>query len=539
MSRADYDRARRGEGWTLERSLSGGPLGQKGDGELNVFLGIDAGTTSLKAALFDEAGRLLAVNRQEYDLLTLQNSWIELDPEVYWDSCCSAVRGVIAASGVAAQDVRALAISSQGETLIPVDDQGRPTRRAIVWLDNRASEEARLIAAEFAVEEVYQITGQPEITPTWPACKLLWLRRNEPDVFARSAKFLLVEDYLLFRITGQFVTEYSLQTSSMLLDICQKHWWDVMLEYLEISPDQLGRLVEPGETIGHLSSTGAEAMGLSTGTLAISGALDQTIGAIGAGNCAPGIVTETTGGALAVVATLESPRFDPWRRLPCHYHALPDTYCLLAWGQTAGMALRWFRDQFCQTELAAAREGGVSSYDVMADMARRTPAGAEGLVMLPHLEGAACPEFNPKARAVFYGLALRHTRAHFVRAVMEAVAYMLRKNLDIVGDLGVDLTEIRSLGGGARGDLWLQIKADVIQRPVRRVLVEEAACLGAAMVCSVATGVYADIAEATVHMVRVGETFEPDASKQDVYEERYTEYLELYDRLKPMFDKRG
>jgi len=506
---------------------------------LNVLLGIDAGTTSLKAALFDEAGHLLAVDRQEYDLLTLPNSWIELDPEVYWQACCSAVRRAVAASGVAAKDVRALAISSQGETLIPVDDEGKPTRQAIVWLDNRAARAARLLAREFAVEEVYQVTGQPEVTPTWPACKLLWLRQNEPDVFARSAKFLLVEDYLLYRMTGEFVTEYSLQTSSMLLDICKKHWWDVMLEYIGVSPSQFGRLIEPGESVGHLSRVGADAMGLSPETLAIGGALDQTMGAIGAGNCRPGIVTETTGGALAVVATLEMPRFDPWRRLPCHYHALPDTYCLLAWGQTAGMALRWFRDQFYQAELEAARDAGVSAYDIMADMAKETPAGAEGLVMLPHLEGAACPEFNPNARAVFYGVALRHTRAHFVRAVMESVAYMLRKNLDIAGYLGVDLAEIRSMGGGARGDLWLQIKADVIQKPVRRVLVEEAACLGAAMLCAVATGVYEDLAEATSHMVCVGETFEPDSGKRAVYEERYEEYLELYDRLKPMFDKRG
>ena len=502
---------------------------------MDLFLGIDAGTTALKVAIFDLEGRLLALDRQEYQLLTPAPAWVELDAEVYWLALCKAVRNAIRSSGRGAESVRALAISSQGETLIPLDRDGRPTRRAIVWLDNRAVREAAWLGQQFDVEEVYRVTGQPEIAPGWPACKILWLKRNEPEAFKRTAHFLLLEDYLLYRLAGHLVTLLALQTSSLLLDIQRKAWWEPMLDAIGLLPGRLGHLMEPGERVGPLSSEGAQALGLTTRTLAVTGAMDQAAGAVGAGNIAPGLATESTGGAMAILATLAEPRYDPKRRVPCHYHALPDAYCLLPWGQTAGMALRWFRDQFFDLETRAAREHGFDAYDLMADAATRVPAGSQGLTVLPHLEGAACPEFNPAARAVFYGATLRHTKAHFVRAIMESVAYMLKANLDIVEELGLPVAEVRCMGGGARSPLWLQIKADVLQKPVIPVAVEDAACLGAALMAATATGGFASLQEGVEQMVRLGDTLEPDPRRAEVYREGYGQYLELYQRLAPMF----
>jgi xylulokinase len=484
-----------------------------------AFLGIDAGTTSMKAALFDIDGHLLAIDSQEYQLVTPSPSMVELDPEVYWQACCLAVRNVIERSGTEAKEVAALCISSQGETLIPIDKEGIPTRDAIVWLDNRAVEEAGLIGNQFEVEEVYHTTGQPEIAPIWPACKILWIKRNEPDVFARSVKFLLLEEYLLFRLTGQFVAEYSLQASNIMLDIQQKRWWEPMLDFIGLSPDRLGRLMEPGQVVGPLSGEGAEATGLSNHTIAVSGGIDATIGAVGSGNIVPNVVTETTGGALAIVVTLERPFFDPERRLPCHYHARQDRYCLLPWGKTGGMALRWFRDQFYPFETQVARESGLDAYDLMTRVAAQVPAGADGLVVLPHLEGTGSPDFNPAAKAVFYGATLRHTRGHFVRAIMESVAYMLKENLDIIEKMGIPVKEVRSMGGGARSELWLQIKADVLQKPVTAVEVEEAACLGGALLAAAATGYFASLEDGASRMVRVGETVEPSRDHREEYQE--------------------
>lgn len=263
-----------------------------------------------------------------------------------------------------------------------------------------------------------------------------------------------------------------------------------MLEFIGIAPNQLGELTDPGEIVGSLSEEGAQSVGLSTKTLAVTGAMDQAASAVGAGNLIPGLVTETTGGALAVLVTLDKPLFDPQFRVPCHCHVRRDCCCLLPWGQTAGMVLRWFRDRFFELESQVACSIDLDSYDLMTRMAARIPPGSDGLLILPHLEGAACPEFNPAARGVFFGVTLKHTKAHFVRAIMESVAYMLKKNLDIVEERG------------ARSKLWLSIKADVLQKPVRTVASEETACLGAALIAATATGFFSSLEEAASRIVR-------------------------------------
>ena len=210
------------------------------------FLGIDAGTTSMKSALFDESGRMLAVARAEYELLTPAPAIVECDAETYWRVCCAVVRQVVSQSGVAPATIATLAISSQAETLVLLDAAGAPTRRVIVWLDNRAVDEAAAIAEHFGTEAMFRISGQPEVVPTWPACKILWVKRNEPAVFAATAKFLLLEDYLLYRLTGEYVTEMALQSDSLLVDINTRQWFQPMLDYLGVGPEHFGRLVEPG-----------------------------------------------------------------------------------------------------------------------------------------------------------------------------------------------------------------------------------------------------------------------------------------------------
>jgi xylulokinase len=225
---------------------------------------------------------------------------------------------------------------------------------------------------------------------------------------------------------------------------------------------------------------------------------------------------------------------DPGRHIPCHYHAIPNTYCLLPWGQTAGMALRWFRDVIYAPGQDFQNNGDML-YRQMTVQAATVPPGSTGLIFLPHLEGAACPEFNPAAKGVFFGLTLRHTQAHMIRAVMESVSYMLKNNLDLVSRMGVPINEIRSMGGGAKSDLWLQMKADVLQKPVQRVNTEEAACLGATILASVCTGDYGNIVEAVNNMVKPGQTFFPDPAKERVYQEGYEKYRKLYDQLEPLF----
>jgi sugar (pentulose or hexulose) kinase len=502
---------------------------------MSLFLGVDAGTTAMKAGLFDLDGHALAIASQEYSLETPHPAWVEMNPEIYWQTCCQAVRRVLEQSRAQAKDVRGLAISSQGETLIALDAAGKPTRKAIVWLDNRAAEQSEALRKDFSQAELFEVTGQPDAIPTWPACKLRWMRENEPETFAHSRYFMLLEDYLAFRMTGERIAGTALHTSSLFLDIRTRQWWQPMLTFAGIEESQLGRLTDPGEKIGELSEQGAAAMGLAAGIPLVCGGMDQVVSAVGAGNTAPGVFSETTGTALVALVTFDQPAYDPAGKLPCHVHAAPGKYAVMPWCQTAGMALRWFRDEFFGLEAEMALAAGRDPYDEMTRLAAETPPGAAGLRVLPHLEGAVSPEYDPDARAVFYGATLRHGRGHFVRGIMESVAFMLRKNLALIEAMGLTVSEVRSLGGAARSRLWLQIKADVLQKPIVTLENEETSLLGAALIAATAAGEFRSLEEGAARMVRVRERILPEPANAVIYERAYREYLELYNRLQPLF----
>lgn len=500
-----------------------------------LFLGIDAGTSTMKAALFDARGIIQALDHQEYTLLTPAPGWVELPPETYWQTCVQAIRNLLAKCQAKPEEIACLCISSQGETLICLDRQGSPLRNAIVWLDNRAVNEARRIAAEFSDRKLYHTTGQPQVTPALPASTMLWLQHNQPEIFRLTRHFCLLEDYLLYRLTGRHVTSTALQTSSLLLNIHKRQWWLPMLDFVQVDPSRLGELVEPGVSVGKIGPAAAAETGLSVNTQAVSGGMDQVVGAVGAGNIAPGKITAMIGSALAIVATLARPLFDPLERIPCHCHAAFDRYCLLPWAQTAGMALKWFRDTFFTAEAHQARASGEDIYAQMTGPAADIPPGCEGMTALPHLEGAICPEFNPHARGVFFGATLRHSRAHFVRAILESVAFMLRRNLEVIEQLGGAVEEITLMGGGARSPLWVQIKANVLQKPIRVLRSAEIGCLGAAILGTVAHGTHTNLPAAMAAMTPVSDIIQPDRQTADVYTQAYLRYIALYDLLLPLF----
>ncbi len=500
-----------------------------------LLLGVDAGTTALKAGLYDEAGRCLAAAVEEYALDTPSPDRVELAAETYWRAATNAVRRVLAEGRAGRDDVAAMAVSSQGETLVPVAADGRPLGPAIVWLDNRADREARELASRFDDGTVYATTGVPAVVPTWPACKMLWLRRNEPGLFASAARFLLVEDFLLHRLTGRFVTDGGIQSTSLVYDIRTGRWWGEMLEAVGIGPERLPELAGTGTVVGRLTPTAADALGLTSGIPVVAGGMDQGAGAVGVGNIGPGVISESTGGALTLQASVERSDGDPTRRTPVYVHSAPGGYLYCPVCPTGGMALTWFRDRFGGPEVARAAAEGGSAYELLTELAATAPAGSDGLVMLPHLSGAFSPEYEPRARGVFFGFTLGHERAHFARAVLEAVAFMLRRNLELLTDAGARAGEVRSHGGGARSSLWTQIKADVCRLPVVTLEGGDAAILGDAMLAGVATGVFRDLDEACRAMVRPRERYEPDPTSAGVYEEAYRRYLELFDVLRPLF----
>jgi xylulokinase len=499
------------------------------------ILALDLGTTAIKVAVVDMQGRLVSTSTQEYSLLTPDTLSVELPVETYWAAFKAGVRDALAKSGVSGESLACMGISAQGETLIIIDEAGRPLRNAIVWMDNRAQEEAAELSAKFPPALSYKITGQVSIVPTWPASKLLWLRKREPENFRKIHKILLIEDYFIYRLTGAFACEGSLICSTAYWDINTKKWWPEMLSYLGISESQLPQICEPGDKVGAIKADVAKEIGVSPQMTVCAGVLDQAAGTIGVGNIAPGLFSENTGAALAICATVNNSFMDPAFQMPCHYHGIKNLYMAHTF-TTGGMALKWFRDAFCDLEALLGKKTGLDDYYLLDKEAALVPPGSDGLVMLPHLQGAMAPEANPRAKGVYFGITMKHTRAHFIRAVMEGVGFIVMRNIEAIESMGIPVKEIRVLGGGSRSAVWNQIKADITGRVIWTTANADAACLGAAIIAGVSCGLFPGVKDAVGKMVTLKQKFEPDAENHRVYQKLFARYKQLYAALCPLFE---
>lgn len=460
---------------------------------MKYLFGADIGTTSLKAAVFDENGKQIRITTKDYTLI-VNDDRVEFPTEDYFQLFSEAYHEIT--EGL---EIAALAVDTQCETMILTDEDGKPIRNAIVWLDNRAAKQAEDIKTRFGNEEVFKMTGQPEITATWPAAKLLWVKENEPEIFAQTKKIFLLEDYILYRLTGEFVSEYTLQSSSLYFDINNFTWWKEMLDFIGISEDQLPKLHHSATVVGEYE-----------GAKVVTGAIDQIAGAIGAGVIGKGIISEMTGTTMTIFMPCENvPKYNPESIIPCHVN-FDGKYCQLMWTSTAGIALKWFKNNFC--------EG--FSFDDLNVIAKKVPAGCDGLTFLPYLCGSTMPKYNPDAKGAFLGLTMEHTRGHAARSVMEAVACLLKENLDYIG---VDCSEIRSMGGGAFSELWCQMKADMTGKRIVTLENNETACLGTVFLAGMGVGIFKDISECS-KMIAVKKVYEPGT---DDYTECYNRFLEL------------
>lgn len=472
------------------------------DKKTKNFLGIDIGTTSLKAAVFDADGNRKGVRAVDYTLDTdAETGFIEFDPNEYINMCRRVIDELEAECG----RIDALSVDTQGETLIFADADGRALCPAVVWLDNRATAEAEEIKAAFGNKRVYEVTGQPEITAGWPASKLLWFKKNKPDIWERTEKIFMLEDWVLYKLSGEFVTEPTIQSSTIYYDITSGDWWGEMLDFIGLDRKKLPQIKPSAHFIGEYN-----------GIKVVTGALDQIAGTIGTGVTDQSKISEMTGTIMAICVMRDTiPPYNPDSIIPCHAHAIDGKYCLILWSSTAGMALKWFKNNFAENY----------SFPELDKIASAVPAGCDGLTMLPYFCGSTMPKYNPEATASFTGITLSHTRAHFARSIMEAVAFTLKQNLEYVGDDGID--EIRITGGGAASKLWAQIKADVTGKRLRTVSESETACLGGAMLAAVGVGEFASISEAADAIVRGKSEYAPSGVSYDAAYQRYSKLDEL------------
>lgn len=499
------------------------------------IISVDLGTTALKIALVDSDGKFLSVSNHEYELITPKSSYVEEEPEIYWKSFKKGLEEIKSNIKIDKGQIKAIGISAQGETLLFLDKNGRTLRNAIVWMDNRAHKESEILKEKFGDENCYKITGQVSFDPCWPASKILWVKNNEPDIFNRTDKFLLIEDYFIYRLTGKFVSEGSLLCSTVYWNIMTKNWWREMLDYLQIGKENLPKIMEPGEVVDNILPEVAEELGINKETIVCTGALDQAAGAIGVGNISEGIFSENIGAALAICAPVEEPVLDPDRNMPLHYFAIKDMYMIHSF-TTGGMALRWFRDSFCQSESYVSSLIKDSSYNILAKEAEHVPPGSEGLIMLPHLSGSMAPDVNPKAKGVFYGFTLKHRKPHFIRSIMESIGFIIKRNIDTLEKMGINVSEIRSLGGGSKSNLWNHIKADITGKLLITMESEEAACLGAAILAGKAIGMFKTIEDACKKMVKVKDKYKPNKKNYDIYLKTYQSYKKLFNDLSELFE---
>jgi xylulokinase len=489
------------------------------------ILTFDVGTTAVKVGLFTEDLKLIDLVIKEYTLLTPKPDVVELDPAVYWNNAILGTREVLIKTGFPASEIVCITCTTQGETLIPVDEEVNPLYNAIVWLDSRAAREGACITGQFSKDHLYAKTGVPELNAYTPVSKWLWLKNNEPDIYRRAYKILLLEDFLVAKLCGRFVTNPSVICSTAYFDINTYKVWEEILERSGLDKNKIPELLPCGTIAGTLKKEAAVSLGLPEGIAVTTGAMDQVTAAIGARNIREGVLVETTGTAQVVTTTQDTPPTEIWKPVFIYSHGIPGKYLSVLIVQSAGIIYKWFREEFCK-DLA-----GPNLFGQMDELAAREPPGSKGLLLYPHFTGTQFPVTNDNARGVFLGIGLDTSRGCFIRAIMEAMGYTM---LDCIELLGVKPSTIISLGGGARSRVWNQIKADISRTEIRTLGMEEASLFGAAILGSIAVDIYPSV-EAASGAVIHKDTYRPNPDNERIYKKTYRRYRKMYGQLVSFF----
>lgn len=501
---------------------------------MSHLLGIDIGTTGTKVLLVSPDGGIVARSNHEYPLHTPKPGWAEQDPADWWQATVAGIRDVLGASGVAREEILGIGLSGQMHGSVFLDERDQVLRPAILWCDQRTADQCRWITSQAGERTVIEQTFNPVLTG-FTAPKIVWLRQNEPETYARVRKILLPKDYIRFLLTGEFATEVSDASGTSLLNIAQRRWSQKMLAALDLTEQMLPRVYESPEVSGRISAQAAAITGLAEGTPVVGGGGDQAAGAVGNGIVRPGIVSVTTGTSGVVFAYMDEPRMDPQLRTHTFCHAVPGKWHVMGVMLSAGGSLRWYRDALAQQEVAVAKEFGVDPYEVLMTEAAQAPPGCEGLVFLPYLSGERTPYPDPWARGVYFGLNLRHRRPHLVRAILEGVSYGLRDSLEILRAMGLEISQVRASGGGARSKLWRQIQADVFDFELVTINVDEGPAFGVALLAGVGAGMYASVEEACDRTISVTDRTMPNSNDSALYDTFYPIYQALYASLKDHF----
>jgi len=498
------------------------------------LLGIDVGTSGTKALLIRETGEVVCSATETYPLSIPKPLWAEQDPSDWWRATVSTIRRILKESGADPADILGVGLTGQMHGAVFLDAQDQVIRPSILWCDQRTEAECKWITETIGRDRVIELTSNPVLTG-FTAGKIVWLRNNEPENYARVRKVLLPKDYIRFRLTGEFATDVSDASGTSLFNVRRRQWAEEMLDGADIPKQWMPSVVESPEITGTITEEAAEVAGLKPGTPVVGGGGDQAAGAVGNGVVETGIISSTVGTSGVVFAFADQPVVDPKLRVHTFCHAVPGKWHVMGVMLSAGGSLRWYRDTFAEVEVARAREKGADPYDILSEQVASVEPGCEGLIFLPYLTGERTPHADPNARGTFFGITLRHTKAHFVRAIYEGVAYGLRDSFEILREMGVPIKQVRASGGGARSAVWRQIQADVTSMEHVTINVDEGPAFGAGLLAAVGTGVYPSVEVACKDTIKVVTSTSPNLKNKALYDDYYRVYCMLYPSLRHQF----
>jgi xylulokinase len=499
----------------------------------DLLLGIDVGTTGTKSAIFTTEGTLVSVGQSDYGIQHEYPGWAEQNPEDWWTAVCRATQQAISSAGGNPESIAGIAVSSQAPAMLPLDRHGQPLRPALIWMDRRSEREAQELAEKCGEGNVEQVTGnRPD--PFYTAAKILWFRTHEPEKFAETQLFVQVNGYVNYLLTGIHSLDTVHAALLQLQDYATGQWSEKLCTICGADPSRFPPVYPAHHLLGEVTAEASVATGLCRGTPVMVGTADGSAAALEAGAVSSGTAAEMTGTSTVLLMPSNQRVTEPvFIAIP---HCVPDRYLLLGAMAASGASLKWFRDQFGTSPLIEDPSGTKSSYDLLTDEASKCGPGSDGVVFLPYMMGERSPIWHTNARGVFYGLSLSTTRGALIRSILEGVSFALLHNVEHAEKAGIEVKELRSVGGGARSALWNQIKADVLGIPIMLPSTSVGAPFGDAILAGMGIGIYTDVEESLKSMISIKTCFEPDPKHHRLYRNLYGVYRSLYEDLREGFD---
>jgi xylulokinase len=488
------------------------------------FLGMDVGTGGTRAVVVDGAGKLVGTASSNHAPFRAEHpGWAEQDPEDWWRAAQEAIRGAIASTPEPKEPIAAIALTGQMHGAVMLDEKGAVLRPSLIWCDTRTQPECDWLTEKIGYERLIELTCNPAL-PNFTLTKILWVKKHQPEIFAKIRHIMCPKDYVRYRLTGEFAIDVQEASGTLLLDVTHRRWSREVAEAAGIDESWLPRVYESPEICARISEQAAGLTGLKAGTPVAAGAGDQGAGAVGMGILQPGSVSATIGTSGVVFAATAQPTKDPKGRLHTFCHAVPGLWHVMGVTQSAGLSLSWLKETFFAGQ----------SYDTLNAEAAKIAAGSDGLLWGPYLLGERTPHLDPEVRAGFACIGVGSTAGHFVRAVLEGVAYSLQDTFTLFAELGIPVSGIRLGGGGARGALWRRIQAGIYGHTVEVLTAEEGGAFGCALMAGVGAGHWADLDQACGQAIEVAQRIDPDPADLAAYKTGYAAWRKLYPALKSL-----